>query len=193
MQDWKGRGRSSVLKREPQAGDGFGRGFPKAAMIVIRIGKPPVMLFIKRAKTRSTRLYEFFEGGDIDTIATSPEKLVRRPSQATFSGLRKSSIHQAFGEFVVHSNIVAPQAIASLLPPASCLSRHRQAVYNQKISHRRQCAVRLSMAPICPVTLQGCEPSGTTFSDFQIFRFAKTFSAYPVLFCHLSRSMQHRR
>ncbi len=175
MQEWRGRGRSSVLKREPQAGDGLGRGFRKAAMIVISIGKPPVMLFIKRAKTLSARLYEFFEGGDIYTIATSPDKLVRRPSQATFSGLRKSSIHQAFGEFVVHKNIVAPQALASLLLPTSCLSRHRQAVYNQKTSHRRQCAVRHSMARIYPVTLQGREPSGTTFSDFQIFRFVKLF------------------
>jgi hypothetical protein len=56
------------LKREPQAGDGFGRGFRKATLIIIRIGEPPVMLFIKRAKILSTCLYEFFEGGDIDTI-----------------------------------------------------------------------------------------------------------------------------
>ena len=65
------------------------------------------MLFIKRAKILSTCLYEFFEGGDIDTIATSPDKLVRRTNQATFSDLRKSGIHQAFGEFVVHTCIVA--------------------------------------------------------------------------------------
>ena len=65
------------------------------------------MLFIKRAKILSTRLYEFFEGGNIDTIATSPDKLVRRTNQATFSDLRKSGIHQAFGEFVVHTCIVA--------------------------------------------------------------------------------------
>ena len=65
------------------------------------------MLFIKRAKILSTRLYEFFEGGNINTIATSPDKLVRRTNQATFSDLRKSGIHQAFGEFVVHTCIVA--------------------------------------------------------------------------------------
>ena len=65
------------------------------------------MLFIKRAKIRPTRLYEFFEGGNINTIATSPHKLVWRTNQATFSDLRKSGIHQAFGEFVVHTCIVA--------------------------------------------------------------------------------------
>ena len=85
-------------------------------LIVIRICEPPVMLFMKRAKILSTRLYEFFEGGYIDTIATSPNQLVRRTNQVTFSGLRKSGIHQGFGEFVVHSPIVAPQAPASVLP-----------------------------------------------------------------------------
>jgi hypothetical protein len=65
------------------------------------------MLFIKRAKILSTRLYEFFEGGNINTIVNSPDKLVRRTNQATFSDLRKSGIHQAFGEFVVHTCIVA--------------------------------------------------------------------------------------
>jgi hypothetical protein len=103
------------LKREPQAGDGFGSGFSKATLIIIRIGEPPVMLFMKRDKILSTRLYEFFEGGDIDTIATSPDKLVQRTNQATFSDLRKFGIHQAFGEFVVHTVIVAPQALASVL------------------------------------------------------------------------------
>ena len=86
--------------------DGFGRGLRKATLIVSRRGEPPVMLFIKRAKILSTRLYEFFECGDIDTIATSPDKLVQRTNQATFSDLRKSGIHQAFGEFVVHSPTV---------------------------------------------------------------------------------------
>ena len=60
------------------------------------------MLFIKGAKILSTRLYEFFESGSIDTVATSPDKFVWRTNQATFSDLRKSGIHQAFGEFVVH-------------------------------------------------------------------------------------------
>ena len=63
------------------------------------------MLFIKRAKILSTRLYEFFEGGDIDAIATSPDKLVHRTNQAAFSDLRKSGIHQAFGEVVVHTHM----------------------------------------------------------------------------------------
>jgi len=63
------------------------------------------MLFIKRTKILSTRLYEFFEGGDIDTIAASPDKLVKRTNQATFSDLRKSGIHQAFGEVVVHTPV----------------------------------------------------------------------------------------
>ena len=74
------------------------------------------MLFMKRDKNLSTRLYEFFEGGDIDTIATSPDKLVQRTNQATFSDLLKSGIHQVFGEFVVDTPIVAPQALASVLP-----------------------------------------------------------------------------
>jgi len=70
------------------------------------------MSFIKRAKILATRLYEFFEGRNIDTIATSPDKLVRRTNQATLSDLRKSGIHKTFGEFVVHSRTVASQAIA---------------------------------------------------------------------------------
>lgn len=61
------------------------------------------MLFIKRDKILSTRFYEFFQGWDIDTIAASPDKLVQRTNQATFSDLRKSRIHQAFGEVVVHT------------------------------------------------------------------------------------------
>src|SRR5262245_37011019 len=84
--------------------------------MVIRRGDPPVMLFIKRAKILSTRLYEFFEGGNIDTIVTPPDKLVQRTNQAAFSELRKSGIHKAFGEFVVHTRIVASQALASVLP-----------------------------------------------------------------------------
>ena len=72
------------------------------------------MLFIKRAKILSTRLDEFFQGGHINTIGTSPDKLVRRTNQATFSDLRKSGIHQAFGEFVVHPPSVPPQAFASV-------------------------------------------------------------------------------
>ena len=63
------------------------------------------MLFIKRAKILSTRLYEFFEGGDIDAIATSPDKLVHRTNRAAFSDLRKSGTHQAFGEVVVHTHM----------------------------------------------------------------------------------------
>ena len=63
------------------------------------------MLFIKGAKILSTRLYEFFEGGDIDAIATSPDKLVHRTNQAAFSDLRKSGTHQAFGEVVVHTHM----------------------------------------------------------------------------------------
>ena len=110
-----GRGRYLQLfvKREPQVSDGFDRGLCKVTLIVIRIGQPPVMLFFKGAKILSTRLYEFFESGDIDTIAASPDELVKRTNQATFSDLRKSGIHQAFGEFVVHTRLVAPQALVS--------------------------------------------------------------------------------
>jgi hypothetical protein len=39
------------------------------------------MSFIKRAKILATRVYEFFEGGDIDTIANSPDKLVWRTNR----------------------------------------------------------------------------------------------------------------
>ena len=70
------------------------------------------MPFIKRAKILSTRVYEFFEGGNIDTIATSPDKLVRRTNPATFSYLRKSGIHKTFGEFVIHTL----QALAQRCP-----------------------------------------------------------------------------
>ena len=74
------------------------------------------MLFIKRAKIHSTRLYKFIEGGNIDTIATSPDKLAGRTNQATVSDLRKSGIHKVFGEFVIHTRTVAPQVLASVLP-----------------------------------------------------------------------------
>ena len=76
------------------------------------MGEPAVMPFIKRAKILSTRVYEFFEGGNIDTIATSPDKLVRRTNPATFSYLRKSGIHKTFGEFVIHTL----QALAQRCP-----------------------------------------------------------------------------
>src|SRR5262252_6036838 len=79
------------------------------------------MLFIERAEIHSTRLYKVCEGGNIDTIATSPDKLVWRTNQATFSDLRKSGIHKAFGEFVVHSRTVAPKF---LLP--CCLDELKQ-------------------------------------------------------------------
>ena len=88
------------------------------------------MPFIKRAKIVSTRLYEFFEGGDIDTIATSPDKLVRRTNQATFSYLRKSGIHKALGEFVVHTPIVASQVLASVLPRGVKQRPHALASYS---------------------------------------------------------------
>jgi len=73
------------------------------------------MLFIKCAEILSACLYEFFEGGNIDTIASSPDKFVRRTNEATFSDLRKSGIHKAFGEFVVHTRTVAPQVLAYVL------------------------------------------------------------------------------
>jgi hypothetical protein len=68
------------------------------------------MLFIKGAKILSTLLYEFFQCGNIDTITTSPDKLVRRTNQAAFSDLRKSGIHKTFGEFVVHMPIISPSS-----------------------------------------------------------------------------------
>jgi hypothetical protein len=46
-------------------------------LIPIRTGEPPVMSFIKRAKILATCVYEFFEGGNIDTIANSPDKPAR--------------------------------------------------------------------------------------------------------------------
>ena len=83
-------------------------------MIPIRTGEPPVMSFIKSAKILATCAYEFFERGNIDTIANSPDKLVWRTNRTTFSNLRKSGIHQAFGEFVVHTPTVAPQALSAV-------------------------------------------------------------------------------
>jgi hypothetical protein len=80
------------------------------------MGEPAVMPFIERVKILATRLYGFFEGGNIHTIATSPDKLLRRTNQATFSDLRKSGIHKAFGEFVVHTRLVALQALAQRCP-----------------------------------------------------------------------------
>ena len=62
-------------------------------LMPIRTGEPPVILFIKGAKILSTRLMSIFEGGNIDSIVTSPDKFVRRTNQATFSGLRKSGMH----------------------------------------------------------------------------------------------------
>jgi len=51
------------------------------------------MPFIKRAKILATRVYEFFEGGNIDTIANSPDKLLWRTNRTTFSDLRTSGMH----------------------------------------------------------------------------------------------------
>src|SRR5262249_40986229 len=98
-------------------------------LMPIRTGEPAVMSFIKRAKILATRVYEFFEGGNIDTIANSPDKFVWRTNRTT-SDLRKSSIHQASGEFVVHTRTVAPRALAAVrgeLPSqtlASCPKSH---------------------------------------------------------------------
>jgi hypothetical protein len=72
------------------------------------------MLFIERTKIIATRVYEFFEGGNVDTIANSPHKFVWRTNRSAFSELRKSSIHQASGEFVVHTPTVAPQTLAAV-------------------------------------------------------------------------------
>jgi hypothetical protein len=69
---------------------------------------------VKRAKILAACVYEFFEGGNIDTIANSPDKLVWRTNRTTFSDLGKSSIHQVSGEFVVHTPTVAPQALAAV-------------------------------------------------------------------------------
>ena len=95
------------------------RGLREATLIIVRRGEPPVVLFMKRAKIHSTLLYEFFEGGNIDTITTSPDKLVRRTNQATFSDLRKSGIHKAFGEFVVHTRDCSTTSSCFCLASAS--------------------------------------------------------------------------
>ena len=42
------------------------------------------MSFIKRAKILATRVDEFIEGGDIDTIANSPDNLIREPIELPF-------------------------------------------------------------------------------------------------------------
>ena len=76
-------------------------------LLPIRAGEPPVMSFIKRAKILATRVYECFEGGNIGTIANSPDKFVWRTNRTAFSDPGKSGIHQAFGEFVVHTPILA--------------------------------------------------------------------------------------
>ena len=74
-------------------------------------GEPSVMVLIKRPKIIATRVYEFFEGGDLI-----------RQNRTTFSDLRKSGIHQAFGEFVIHTPTVAAQALAECCA-ASCQVR----------------------------------------------------------------------
>jgi len=55
------------------------------------------MLFIKGAKILSTRLYEFFEGGDIDPIATLPDKLVWRSGDRVYAPTLEELI-EACGE-----------------------------------------------------------------------------------------------
>jgi len=83
-------------------------------LIPIRTGEPPVVSFIKRAKILATRVYEFFEGGNIDTIANSPDKLIWWTNRTAFSNLWKSGIHQVFGEFIVHTPTVTSQALAAV-------------------------------------------------------------------------------
>jgi hypothetical protein len=131
---------SLFLKREPQSGDGFGRSSRKALLMTVRTGEPPIMSFIKRAKILATCVYEFFEGGDIDTIANAPDKLVWWTNRTAFSDLGKPGIHQAFGEFIVHTRTVAAQAFAAVLrgelptsdlgkPPTIKTSNHRSDGY----------------------------------------------------------------
>jgi hypothetical protein len=100
-------------------------------LIPIRTGEPLVLLSVKRAKILATRVYKFFEGGDIDSIANSPDKLVQRTNRTTFSDLGKSGIHQAFGEFVVHTPTVASQALSAVLR-RELQVRRWQAVQNHK-------------------------------------------------------------
>ena len=110
-------------------------------------------MFIKRAKILSTRLDEFFQGGHINTIGTSPDKLVRRTNQATFSDLRKSGIHQAFGEFVIHTCIVAvlprrvEKAASGFHLFTSCHHCSACPLYPQE----RTCAVQYVMSALPPI------------------------------------------
>jgi len=110
-------------------------------LIPIRTGEPPAMLFIKRTKILATCAYEFFEGGNIDTIANSPDKFVWRTNRTTFSNLRKSGIHQAFGEFVVHTPTVASQALAAVLrgelPSQTLASRPNHQIIRATLTSKR--------------------------------------------------------
>jgi hypothetical protein len=49
-------------------------------LIPIRTGEPSVMTFVKRAKILATRVYEFFEGGNIDHRSEKVVRLVRQTS-----------------------------------------------------------------------------------------------------------------
>jgi len=79
-------------------------------------GEPPAMLFIKRAKILSTRLYEFFEGGDIDAIATSPDKLCSSDQSSClfrFAEIRHSSGFQRGRSpyaYIIAMTAVTPKA-----------------------------------------------------------------------------------
>jgi hypothetical protein len=50
----------------------------------IRTGEPSVMSFIKRAKILATRVYEFIEGGDIDTMLIRQTTLSGEPIELPF-------------------------------------------------------------------------------------------------------------
>jgi hypothetical protein len=57
--------------------------FPQM-LIPIRTGEPSVMTFVKRAKILATRVYEFFEGGNIDTIIIRQTSLSGEPIELSF-------------------------------------------------------------------------------------------------------------
>ena len=60
------------------------------------------MLFIKRAKILSTRLYEFFEGGCVNPIPCPRDYCIGIKKPATVPLLGKTCIFQIMGEGVVH-------------------------------------------------------------------------------------------
>ena len=73
-----------VFEASAISGRRLRQGFPQSNADAHSHGRATRHPVYQGAKILSTRLMSIFEGGNIDSIVTSPDKFVRRTNQATF-------------------------------------------------------------------------------------------------------------